>query len=272
MNKPLVSIVMTVYNSDRFVGCAIASVLNQTYENLELVIINDGSTDKSLEVCNRYASRDKRIILKTVDHQGITPSVIHATDLATGYYLGVVDDDDILHINALDRCVSALEGNKDASFVYTDHVDIDKHENSMGLGSRCQEEYSYRRMLERFITHHFRLIPREKFNKVGGWNDLFHYAADYDLCLRLCELADPIHLKEALYYYRIHDNNTSTKMKEHQARFAELASVMAQDRLANGCKCTKCGSLAMADVTGRYQCINCNAILEVLNTSEVQYT
>jgi len=83
MNKPLVSIVMPVYNSERYIGCAIASVLNQTYENLELILINDGSTDNSLEVCNRYASRDKRVRLETAEHKGITPTLIHGTDLAS---------------------------------------------------------------------------------------------------------------------------------------------------------------------------------------------
>ncbi len=93
-NQPLVSVIMAVYNAEEYLKRSIDSILNQTYQNLEFIIINDGSTDNSLEIIKRYVSRDKRIVLINQDNIGLTKSLNKAINLAKGKFIARQDADD----------------------------------------------------------------------------------------------------------------------------------------------------------------------------------
>jgi len=268
MSNALVSIVMAAYNAEKYIAMAIGSVLRSTHTNIQLIVVDDGSTDQTYKEAEQFAE-DKRLVLCKKKHSGITDTLIEASALAAGKYIGVVDDDDILHADAIKLCVAALEKEPKASFVYTDHADIEDNGEYRCVGSRCKEDYSYRRLLERFITHHFRLVDRQKFYAVGGWNDLFKYAVDYDLCLRLAELSDPVRVRRILYYYRRHSGNSSKIYKEQQDKFARLASVMAQDRMRKVVICPRCSHVTRPlDVHGHVECTNCHAVIDSCCTGE----
>jgi glycosyltransferase involved in cell wall biosynthesis len=206
---PLVSIVMAVYNQERYLAQAIASVIGQTYTNFELIIWNDGSSDRSLEIAQEYAAQNQKIRVIDAPHQGAAASLKGAYAAAKGIYLGQVDSDDILNWRALEQTVPILEAYPAVGMVYTNHLVINAGGKVMKLGDRCSIPYSPERMLIDFMTFHFRLMRRSVYQQVGGIHQEYDSIEDYDLCLRLSEVTEIWHLPEPLYYYREHSTNTT---------------------------------------------------------------
>ncbi|PWK92651.1 glycosyltransferase family 2 protein [Hallerella porci] len=101
MNKPKVSVIIPVYNGEKYLRDCLDSVLNQTYENLEIIIINDGSKDQSEDICLQYFQKDKRIVYKSKKNEGVSVARNHALDLATGEFILFMDCDDLLSLNAI---------------------------------------------------------------------------------------------------------------------------------------------------------------------------
>lgn len=205
----LISLIVTIYNRENYLTSAIDSILAQTYTNFELILWDDGSTDNSLAIAYSYAERDSRIKVFNDFNRGQSEALIGAIAQASGQYLGTVDSDDLLHPEALSKTVTILQSDSNLGMVYTDHIVIDKEGKKRGLGKRCSIPYSPERLLIDFMTFHFRLIRREVYNQIGGFDASLNSAEDYDLCLRLSEVTEIYHLKEPLYYYRWHDNNFS---------------------------------------------------------------
>ncbi len=106
---PLVSVVMPTYNRANVIGGAIDSILNQTYDNFEFIIVDDGCTDSTYEVLEKYAAKDKRIILLKQNNQGPAAARNAAAYKAKGKYIALMDDDDISLPNRLMKQVTFLE-------------------------------------------------------------------------------------------------------------------------------------------------------------------
>lgn len=94
MKNPLISVIVPIYNVEKFLPYSIESILNQTYSNLEIILVNDGSTDKSKYICEMYQSKDKRIKLINQKNQGVSVARNTGISNATGEYIGFVDSDD----------------------------------------------------------------------------------------------------------------------------------------------------------------------------------
>jgi len=94
MLQPKISVIVPVYNVEKYVSKCIESIINQTYRNLEIIIVNDGSTDKSGDICDYYAKKDDRIVLIHQENQGLSMARNNAIDIASGDYVGFVDSDD----------------------------------------------------------------------------------------------------------------------------------------------------------------------------------
>jgi len=107
-----VSIVMSVYNAQKYLDEAIESILNQTYSNFEFIIINDGSTDKSLEIIENYAKKDSRIIVINRENKGLIYSLNEGIRKANGKYIARMDADDISLPQRLEKQVEFMEKNK----------------------------------------------------------------------------------------------------------------------------------------------------------------
>ena len=99
MEKDLVSIVIPIYNAGKFLDRCISSVINQTYRYIEVILVNDGSTDRSDEICKKYAEADKRIKYISQQNQGVVSARKNGTELASGRYVGFVDADDYIETN-----------------------------------------------------------------------------------------------------------------------------------------------------------------------------
>ncbi|WP_265278280.1 glycosyltransferase [Nostoc sp. KVJ3] len=212
--KISVSIVITVYNRENYLAAAIKSVLAQTWSDLELLIWDDGSTDRSVEIASEYAQQDQRIRVIAAKHTGIAPAIHGAVAATTGDYIGWVDSDDILAPTALEQTISILNNHPLVGLVYTDYQLMDEQGNLHGIGQRCQIPYSKERLLVDFMIFHFRLIRRTVYEQVGGIDPNFTYAEEYDLCLKLSEVTDFYHIPQPLYYYRRHSGNLTNEQFE----------------------------------------------------------
>jgi len=94
MEQPKISVIIPIYNVDSYIAKCLESVINQSYKNLEIIIINDGSTDKTKDICEHYANTDNRIVLVNQNNQGISMARNKGLDMAAGEYIGFVDGDD----------------------------------------------------------------------------------------------------------------------------------------------------------------------------------
>ncbi len=202
--SPLISIVITTYNRETYLGAAIASVLAQTYPDFELLVWDDGSDDRSLELARSYAQQDGRVRVVAAPHQGRVAALQAAIAQTRGQYLGWVDSDDLLAPTALAETLALLESDPSLGFVYTHYWDMDETGQKLSYGQRCQIPYSPERLLLDFMTFHFRLLRRSSFDRVGGIDGSLDFVEDYDLCLRLSEVGGVQCLAKPLYHYRHH--------------------------------------------------------------------
>ena len=111
MTKEKVSVIIPVYNAEATLVKCLDSVCGQTYNNLEILLINDGSKDNSLEICELYAQRDSRIVLHTQKNAGPSAARNKGLDLATGEYIAFTDSDDYVEPDMIERLVAAAQEN-----------------------------------------------------------------------------------------------------------------------------------------------------------------
>jgi glycosyltransferase involved in cell wall biosynthesis len=215
MNPPLprISLIVPIYNREPYLEATLQSILHQTEANFELILWDDGSTDRSAAIAQDYANQDPRITLIQQPNQGPAQVLNAAIALGRAPYIGWVDSDDLLAPQALAVTAAILDQYASVGLVYGRYQEIDRQGNLHNIGSRCLIPYSKDRLLLDFMTFHFRLIRRSMFEQVGGLDASFEPAEDYDLCLRLSEVTDVYHVPEVLYFYRVHGGGVSQQKR-----------------------------------------------------------
>lgn len=123
MRNPLVSIISPVYNIAEFIGDCIESVLNQSFEDFELIIVDDGSSDDSLKICKHYQTLDSRIVIVENKHQGVSAARNSGIDKAKSEYITFIDGDDLIHQNYLEYLLSTIQ-QFEADIVIADYKKI----------------------------------------------------------------------------------------------------------------------------------------------------
>ena len=227
---PNVSIVMTVFNGEKYLRDAIRSVLASSFTDLEVIVLDDGSSDRSHEVAFGVAKDDNRVRVIARPHRGRVASLAAAMDLARGEYVGWVDSDDLLMPHALKETVRFLDNQPGVGMVFTDYLEIDAHGKLTAYGKRCRTPYSRHALLQRFMTFHFRLFRRSVYDQAGGMTNAVHLAEDYDFCLRVSEIAKIVRLPTALYRYRRHPDQLSSARRLGQIIAARQAIQRALER------------------------------------------
>lgn len=208
--KPLISIIIPVYNIGKdFLSECIESVLNQTYQNFEICIADDHSTkEETIATLKKYENSSDKIKICYRDKNGhISEASNTAIAMATGEYIGLLDNDDILVENALEEVVKVLNINKEYDFIYSDE---DKLEGS----KRCEPHFKPDFAIDNFLTSnyicHFSVIRTAVVKKIGGFRKGFEGAQDYDLFLRVIDETDKIfHIPKILYRWRKIEGSTS---------------------------------------------------------------
>lgn len=145
--KPLVSIITPIYNGEKTIGKTIESVINQTYNKFEMIIVDDLSNDKTVDIVKKYQKKDDRIKLFILDKKsGASGARNFAIKKATGKYVAFLDGDDLWKKDKLEKQVKFMEDNK-IYFSYTDYCYIDSEGNDLNQYRKCPKKVSYFRML-----------------------------------------------------------------------------------------------------------------------------
>ena len=219
MEKEKVSIIVPMYNAEKFIGKAIETVLSQTYENWEMLIMNDVSTDNSLAVVNEFAKKDDRIkVVNTEKNMGVIKGRNHLIDLARGKYIAFLDADDYWHSEKLEKQIQFMK-EKNASISCTEYTRV--RENGEKINEVViKSEISYTDMLKN--NYLGCLTVMYDVEKVGKrYFKELEKNEDYVLWLEIVKDVKIIYgLKENLAYYRVLDNSrSSNKVKTAKVRW-----------------------------------------------------
>jgi hypothetical protein len=214
---------MSVYNGERYLREAVDSVLNQSYAAFEFIVIDDGSTDGSLEILNSY--RDPRIrILRNERNLGLIGSLNKGLAAAEGEYLARQDCDDLLAPDRLARQVAYLDEHTDVVLVGTWMQLIDERGADITLWRYpgTDAEIRWATLFNTAVGHPSAMFRTEVAKRIGGYSSECLYAEDYDLWSRLATHGKTANLPEPLQRYRVHGNTVSTKnsAKQLQTRLA----------------------------------------------------
>lgn len=231
IKSPKVSIIIPAYNREQYVGLAIKSVLDQTYTDLELIIVDDGSTDATLEIAEQFAREDDRVrVLTDKTNRGAAYALKTGFEVARGEYVGQVDSDDILEARAIELTAAVLDDDMGCGLVFTNYVDIDENGKKLRPGWRCSYDYSKEKLLMVFMVFHFRLFRKSVYEQAGGIDLKFNKLEDYELCLRMSEITRFVRVPEFLYLYRNHPNTVHNENRLDVVLLTERAINEALER------------------------------------------
>ena len=219
IEKEKVSIIVPMYNAEKFIGKTIESVLAQTYQNWEMLIMNDVSTDNSLAIVSMYAKKDERIkIVNTEKNVGVVKGRNFLIDLASGKYIAFLDADDYWHNEKLEKQIKFMK-EKNASISCTEYTRVKENEEKIN-DVIIKEEISYNDMLKNNYLGSLTVIYDAK--KIGKrYFKELEKNEDYVLWLEIVKDVNTIYgLKENLAYYRVLDNSrSSNKVKTAKVRW-----------------------------------------------------
>lgn len=209
----MVSIVLPVYNGEKYLAQSIQSILDQTYTNWELIIVNDCSTDDSLKIAEGYAEQDARIhIISNAENKRVAKSLNIGFKQAKGKYFTWTSDDNLYDRFALEKMTGYLERCPESSFVYADMEYINQDGRIIANSSNeCKNIY-----LRCCVGACF-LYRREVRDTVGEYNPNVLYVDDYEYWLRVSFRYKLHHISEVLYKYRVHDGGM-THSREREIR------------------------------------------------------
>ena len=211
--ESLVSIITPVYNGSATIKKTIESVINQTYKNFEMIIVNDASDDDTDKIIKNYEKKDNRIKLVTLSKKsGASVARNKAISKAKGKYIAFLDGDDLWKKDKLEKQIKFMEENN-IYFSYTDYSYIDKDDNDMGIYRKCPKKMSYFRMLLGDSVGCLTVIyNREKVGKIEI--PKLQKRNDYALwCVILKKVKIGYKYNEILSLYRKNNNSLSSGRK-----------------------------------------------------------
>ncbi|WP_081757063.1 glycosyltransferase [Gorillibacterium massiliense] len=222
MNKKI-SVIIPSYNHEKFIRQAVESVLNQSYKNIELIIIDDGSKDASWDYISNIT--DERVIKHKQENQGAHNAINNGLRLATGDFLTVLNSDDTFSPDRFQNIISEFEKDNELDFVCTYINIIDADGNSLVIKEgwhncepwpipnsqqsyKVQDNFYTNIIMTNFVSTTSNMFFKRKiYQDIGGMRNL-RFAHDWDYMLRLASKYKCKILKEASMNYRLHGNNT----------------------------------------------------------------
>lgn len=209
-NNQLISVILPFYNAEQFLEASIKSILNQTYKNLELILINDGSTDTSLEICENFKRKDSRVVLLNKSHQGLTKALNFGIMKSKGFYIARQDADDISKEQRLAKQKIFLENNN-AIMCGTNCEIIKKNKKKNNWAIEFTHKKIFKKLEYSNCFVHSSVMFIKKFaEKANFYDEKLDYAQDYDLWWKLSLIGKVGNLKDKLVLIKQHDQSISS--------------------------------------------------------------
>jgi glycosyltransferase involved in cell wall biosynthesis len=228
---PVVSVLMTSYNREKYIAEAISSVLSSSFTDFELIICDDCSTDRTVDIARDFAEKDKRIrVFVNENNLGDYFNRNRAASYASGKYLKYIDSDDMIYPHGLQVMVEAMEKFPEADFG-TQHM---LREDVKPYPFMISPEQAYK---DFYFTHSFlqsgptgTIIKRSAFEKVHGFSGK-RYVGDIELWLRLSAKAPVVKFQPGLIWWRQHDEQEISNENKELVTRKMLDFYIAQENL-----------------------------------------
>lgn len=214
-NKPLISIIVPIYNSELYLKDCIESIINQTYKKLEIILVNDGSKDNSGSICDDYAKKDDRIKVFHNKNYGVSYTRNFALSKACGEYIGFVDSDDYLDLNMYEILLNNILKTKSEISV----CDVTRDKNKLNNGKNDKViVYSQRDYIKKYFRINSQTCEYYPVNKLykksilknNMFPSMYHEGEDAIAVLKVVLKAKKIvYCQNNLYYYRINQNSAT---------------------------------------------------------------
>lgn len=234
LNAPKVSVLMCVYNDEKFVGTAIDSILCQSFTDFEFIIVNDGSTDGTGNVLAGYETQDQRIRVFTQSNAGTTAAANFGLSVARGDYVARLDSDDLSYPDRLKIEVDYLDANPNIALVGggSDIIDVDGNV----IGARnIRTDNPACTLIHRCIYQQSDVMFRHSVVvKLGGYREKFRNAQDYDLWLRISEIDGIAKLNVPLGQWRLNGGGYTLSRAAEQREEVETIKSFARQRRTSG--------------------------------------
>lgn len=221
----LVSVVTATYNMGHYLPIAVRSVLDQTYQNFEINVIDDGSTDDTKEVMKQFTD-DPRVHYYHQENQGQAKAKNHGIRVSTGKFVAFLDADDRWLPAKLEKQLPLFEQNPRVGVVYTDASYMD--ENGKIIEIERRKKYFRGQVTEKLFKDNFvnfpsAIVKKECFNEVGAFDENLPMSIDWDLWLRISTKYEFDYVDEKLFVYRQWPGQMSHKFDE---RFECILTIM----------------------------------------------
>ena len=229
-----VSIVVPIYNAEKYIGPCLESIIQQTYSHWEVLLINDGSSDASGEICEKYAQTDNRIKVFHRNNHGVSATRNYGIEHATGKYVMFIDSDDTIEKNTLSDNVAKMEASDADVLIYgcryhilDENRTIDKPLPEEFLGSKKEffdKWYVPLLQMESLNPPWNKLIRREVLEKHGiRFNEAFSICEDMAFTVELLDKCDSVFLNKGMYYNYNIKSTGSLVFKFHHNYFDALS-------------------------------------------------
>jgi len=225
--SPRVSVAMAVHDGERYLAQAVESILAQTFEDFELLALDDGSTDESREILEGFAKRDSRVRVRSRRNRGLVASLNELVEEAQGEYLARMDADDVALPERFARQVAHLDAHPECVLLGTRVLLVDPEDAPLRpFAELCRHEEIDREHLAGrggAICHPSAMMRNRVVREVGGYDASKPYAEDLDLFLRLAEIGRLENLPDTLLWYRMHPESMGHRFREKQRASAAAA-------------------------------------------------
>ncbi|MDY6798542.1 MAG: glycosyltransferase [Pseudomonadota bacterium] len=230
ISSPVVSVVTPTYNRAGFLLQAIESVLQQTFGDFELIVVDDGSTDDTPQLMDRYL-QDTRVRYFKQSNQGQSVARNRGIKEAQGEYICFLDSDNAWHEDKLEKSLEAFRQNPGFHVVYGDYMVIDAEGNELGVNQmrRYTGRVTAHLLKDNFVSMNTTMTRRNCFREMGGFDEKDRLAEDYGLWLRFSTRYRFYYLDQILGYYRVMNGQISSdKARRLEANERLLKSFLAE--------------------------------------------
>lgn len=232
MLVPKVTVLMSVYNGEKYLREAIDSILHQTYTNFEFLIIDDASTDTTPEILHQYS--DPRIrLVKNENNLGLTKSLNKGLALANGEYIARMDADDICMPERFEKQLNYFDRNPETDVLGTGFKIFNANDECTGEKFFPEKVTTSDFSQENQLIHGSVMVKKSVIIDVGGYNEYFQYVQDYELWLRVSKKYQIRNIPAILYKLRYHGDNIAFTKKEKSAQYHILAKKLASGEISN---------------------------------------
>ncbi|MBA3922877.1 MAG: glycosyltransferase [Nostocaceae cyanobacterium] len=210
---PLISIIIPAYNSEKTIGQTIQSALKQTFSDFELIIINDGSQDATIDIISNF--KDLRIKTFSYPNAGLSISRSRGFERAVGEFISYLDADDLWTPNKLSSQLQALQNNPDAAVAYswTDNIDAEGNFLEKGTHISLSGDVYQKLLVINFLENGSNpLIKRKAIEEVGGFDNSLPAAQDWDMWIRLAKKFKFVAVPSVQILYRISATSQSSNL------------------------------------------------------------